>query len=232
MFVITIPGVLFESLREGVYAVSHDVAEAVDQSEDLSICRARLDGVCRLLDVIGWTREDPAKDTQVDWGVHAGTLRAAVAVMLPLLSDWGEHARHEALRDFVATELPGPTGRLMLPVEVVELLRAVLYAEVSRASSKLSDASSCMPHGDCVEPLARLDSVRALMDEVGWSVPEQQQPVAVDLGMYGPLMQDMLEDDLEAQRYLADTEDARQRDLATATATLIESVLASLNEEG
>jgi len=229
MLVITIPGVLFEPLREGAYAVSRDVAEAIDHSEDLCVCRARLAGVCRLLGVIGWTRDDPAADTEVDFGVHAGTLRVAVEIMLPLLRDAdGERERYEALRDFAATELPGATRRLTLPVEVVALLRGVLDVEVARASSDLSDACSSAPRGDCAGPLAWLDGLRGLMDEVGWSVPARQHPVEIDLGMHGPLLKDMMENDLETQRYLADTDDAPQRELATARAARIEWVLTQL----
>jgi hypothetical protein len=226
MFVITVPGVLFESLREGAYALSRDVAEEIEHGEDLDVCRARLAGVCRLLDVVGWTSEDPAADVEVDFAVHAGTLRAVAELMLPLMSGWDEPERYEALRDFAATELPGPVQRMTLAVEVVALLRGVLYVEVARAAGDLSDACSSQPRGDCVEPLARLDSVRALMDEVGWSVPEQEQEVEIDLGMHGPLLQDMLENDLETQRYLADTDDAPQRERATKGADLIERFLA------
>jgi hypothetical protein len=231
MLVITIPGVLFDPLREGGYAASRDVAEAIDHGVDLAVCRARLAGVCRLLDVIGWTREDPAVDTEVDFGVHAGTLRAAVEIMLPLLRDAdGERDRYEALRDFAATELPGSRQRLTLPAEVVVLLRGVLYVEVVRAAADLSEACSLASPGDWRGPLGRLDSVRALMDEVGWGVPERQQPVEIDLGMHGPLLLDMMENDLETQRWLADTDDAPQRERAAATAVLIERVLTQLEE--
>lgn len=229
MLVITIPGVLFEPLREGAYAASRDVAEAIDHSEDLAVCRARLAGVCRLLDVIGWTCEDPAADTEVDFGVHAGTLRVAVEIMLPLLRDAdGERERYEALRDFAATELPGSRQRLTLPAEVVVLLRGVLHVEVVRAAEDLSEACSLAVPGDWLGPLGRLDGVRGLLDEIGWSVPERQQPVEIDLGMHGPLLQDMMESDLEAQRYLADTDDAAQRERAAATAARVEWFLTHL----
>ena len=228
MFVVTIPGVLFDPLREGAYALSRDVAEAIDQGEDLVVCRARLVGVCRLLDVVGATCENPARDTEVDYAVHVGALRAAVGVMLPLMGAWEESEREEALRDFAAMELPGPTGRMTLPVEVVVLLRGVLHAEVARAAEDLSEACSLTSPGDRLGPLGRLDVLRALMDEIGWSAPEREQPVEIDLGMHGPLLADVMEDDLETERYLADTDDATQREHATATAVLIERVLTQL----
>jgi hypothetical protein len=229
MLVITIPGVLFDPLREGAYALSRDVAEAIDHGEELRVCRARLAGVCRLLHVIGWTCEDPAEDTEVDFGVHAGTLRAAVEIMLSLLRDAdGERERYEALRDFAATELPGSRQRLTLPAEVVVLLRGVLHVEVVRAAEDLSEACSLASLGDWLGPLGRLDGVRGLLDEISWSAPERQQPVEIDLGMHGPLLQDMMENDLEAQRYLADTHDATQRKRAAATAARVEWVLTQL----
>jgi hypothetical protein len=228
MLVITIPGVLYEPLREGAYALSRDVAEAIDHGEDLNVCRSRLAGICQLLDVIGWTREAAATDAEVDFGVHAGTLRAAVAQMLPLMSDWDEPERYEALRDFAATELPGPTRRLTLSAEVIGLLRDVLDIEITKAAGDLLDACSTAPRGDRVEPLARLDSVRALMDEVGRAVPECQQTREIDLAVHGPLLQDMMENDLETQRYLADTDDVGQRKRATATATLLQGFLVEL----
>jgi hypothetical protein len=229
MFVITVPGVLFDPLREGAYAASRDVAEAIDHGEELAVCRARLAGVCRLLDMIGWTREDLAADTEVDFGVHAGTLRAAVEIMLPLLREAdGERERYEALRDFAATELPGSRQRLTLPAEVVVLLRGVLHAGLARAAEGLAEACSLASPGDRLGPLGRLDGVRALLDEIGWSARERQRPVEIDLGMHGPLLQDMMENDLETQRYLADTDDAIQRERAAANAARVEWVLTQL----
>jgi hypothetical protein len=230
MLVITIPGLLLEPLREGAYVVSRDVAEAIDHMQDLRSCRARLDGVCRLLDVIGWNRQHAAVDTEVDFGVHSGTLRAVAEVMLPVLSDAGERELHEALREFVAMELPGARQRLEFPVEIVVLLRGVLLVEVSRAAGALSDACSQAPTGDWAGPLRWLDGVRALLDEIGWSAPEHEQPIELDLKMYGPLVQDVMENDLEIQRDLQATADASQRERASATRALVERVLTSLKE--
>ncbi len=228
MLIITIPGVFYEPLREGAYALSLDVAEAIEHGQNLNVCRARLAGICRLLDVIGWTREDAATDVEVDLGVHAGTLRAVVALMLPLMDGRDEPERYEALRDFAATELPGSTRRLALSAGVVGLLWNVLDIEITRAAGDLLDACSTVPRGDRVEPLARLDSLHALMDEVGRTVPECQQRMEIDLAMHGPLLQDMMEDDLETQRYLANTDDVGQRKRATATAVLLQGFLVEL----
>jgi hypothetical protein len=162
--------------------------------------------------------------------VHAGTLRVAAGLMLPLMSGWDEPERYEALRAFAAAELPGPTQRLTLTTEVIGLLRGVLHVEVARAAGDLSDACSSAPRGDWSGALARLDSVRALLDKIGWDAPEREQTVEIDLGMHARLLKDTMENDLETQRYLADTDDAPQRERATTTADLIETVLASLKD--
>jgi hypothetical protein len=86
-----------------------------------------------------------------------------------------------------------------------------------------------------VRALARLDSVRALLDEIGWDVSERQQPAEIDLGVHGPLLQDTMENDLETQRYLADTDDASQLERATEAAAVIErflTVLAGGDDDG
>jgi hypothetical protein len=225
MLVITIPGLLFEPLREGAYTVSRDVAEAIEHMEDLRLCRARLAGVCGLLDAIGWSREDPETDAEVDFGALGGTLRAVAKIMLPVLSDAGEHERHDALSEFVETELAGATRRLEFPVEVVALVRAVLLVEVSRTAGDLSTACSLELPGDWAGPLGRLDAVRGLLDELGWIAPECEQPVVIDLGVHGPLLQDIMEKDLDLQRWLEDTESAPGRERAAATAILVEWVL-------
>jgi hypothetical protein len=228
MLVITIPGLLLEPLREGAYAASRDVAEAIDHMEDLRSCRARLAGVCRLLDVIGWSGEGPVRELEVDFGVHGGTLRAATKVMLPVLREAGERERHEALTAFAETELPGATQRLVLPVEVVALLRGALLVGVSNAAGELSQACWLASLGDWVGPLGRLDGVRALLDEIGWSVPEHQEPVEIDLAMHGPLLQDIMENAVETQRWLEDGGDASERERAAETVVLIEWVLTRL----
>jgi hypothetical protein len=172
----TIPGVLIEAIREGAYAVSRDVAEAIDHGEDLRVCRERLAGVCRLLEAVGWTRADPSTDTDVDLDVHAATLRPLAAIMLPLLRDAaGERDVYEALRA-LAAELPDVPLSLQVPVEVVVLLRSVLYAEVGVAAEYLAGDCSLRVPEDVEAKLARFDRVRGLQDMVGWSEPEQQQP--------------------------------------------------------
>jgi hypothetical protein len=224
-----IPGVLIEALREGAYAVSRDVAEAIDQADDLRVCRERLAGVCRLLDAIGWTRADPSADTEIDLDVHAATLRPAVAIMLPLLREAdGERDVYEALRDF-ATVLPDVPRWLQVPVDVVVLLRSVLYADMTGAAEYLAVECSQLAPDDVAGKLAWFDRVRGLLDMVGWSEPEPQQALVLDFGLYGQTVRGVLEDDLETERDLADTDDPVQHERASKEAALIERFLAEMD---
>ncbi|HLM87247.1 MAG TPA: hypothetical protein VK272_13780 [Solirubrobacteraceae bacterium] len=228
---IIIPAVLIAPVREGSYAVSRDVGAGIDLGEDLRVCRERLAGVCRLLDAIGWTQDDPASDTELDLAVHTATLRSAIAIMTPILHDApGERELYEALRDFTATELPNAPQRLTIPAEVVLLLREVLYVELERRADELTEVVYHRPidPAGLTDPLARLDGERALLEEIGWSKPKQQQPREIDFARHGQTVVDALETDLDTQLHLADTDDPRQREPATAIATLIERFLAEL----
>jgi len=236
MSITTIPGAVVAPLREGAYAVSRDVAEAIDQGEDLATCRERLAGVCSLLDAIGWSEDDPAKDTELDLAVHSTTLRAAVEIMLALLrtaasepGPGGGRGLSEALRDFASVELPDDARRrLVLAPEVVLLLRSALYAEVARAAEDLAEECSLAAPTDWPDRLARFDAVRALLDMIGWRRHEDQGALEVDLALHGAMLRDVLEEDLETQRHLARTDDASQHKHATETASLIERVLKEL----
>lgn len=224
-----IPGALVAPVREGVYAASRDLAETIEHGEELEVCRDRLAGICRLLEVIGWTDEEPVRDTEVDLGVHAATLRAAVVIMLPILEvAAGEREQYAAMRD-LATQLPEAPRWLEIRVEVVLLLRGILYAEVARASEELAEECTLTARTDVAEKLARFDRVRALLDAIGWGEGEQQLALEIDSGVHGQTLRDVLEADLELQLHLAATDDVSQREDATATAALIESFLAELD---
>jgi hypothetical protein len=229
MSTITIPCVLIEAIREGAYAVSRDVAEAIDHGEDLRVCRERLDGVCRLLEAVGSTRADPSTDTDVDLDVHAATLRPLAAIMLPLLRDApGERDVYEALRA-LAAELPDVPGSLAIPADVVVPLRSALYADLGTAAEHLAGECSLEAPEDVLGRLARLDRVRGLLDVVGWSAPEHQQPLVLDFGVYGQTVRDVLQGDLEIERDFTDTDDPAQRERASNEVALIERFLAELD---
>src|SRR5277367_342085 len=81
MSIITVPGVLVARVREGARAVAGDIAEAIDQGENLTDCRDRLTSLCALLAAISG---DEAVD--LDVSEHGPTLTAAVGHMLPVLA--------------------------------------------------------------------------------------------------------------------------------------------------
>jgi hypothetical protein len=229
---ITVPGVLVAPVREGALAVSRDVAEAIDHGKSLRACRERLAGVCRLLDAIGWTQEEPASDVEVDLGVNAATLRAAIATMLPQLQASGsdrERGLYPTLRDFAA-ELGAMPCWLAVPGDVVVLLRRVLRVEVARVAQDLEAQCSLQAPGDLAGMLARFDVLRAALDAIGWANREHQQPVDIDSALYGQTISDVLEADLVFQRSFTDTDDcdASEREGAANTAAMIERFLSDL----
>jgi hypothetical protein len=229
-----IPGVLVVPVREGVYAASRDVAQAIDHGEGLRACSERLAGVCRLLDVIKWTEYEPAGEVEVDLGVHLAALRAAVEIMLPLLRDSdrsGDRGLYEALSDFATANLPDVPRRMVLPGEVVRLLRSLAYVEVVMASEEFDPKCELHASGYVTGPLARFDLARALLDAVGWEHPEHQERMEVDFAVYGRTIVDLLERDLDFQRSITDARDytASEREDAAKTAALIEGFIAELD---
>jgi hypothetical protein len=233
MSITTIPGVLVAPLREGAYAVSRDIAEAIDHGDDLQVCRERLAGVCRLLDVIGWTRADPCTDTEIDVGVHAPILRSAAEIMLPVLRDAeAERAAYEALLEFAATESLDAPKPLEIPAQLVVHLRAVLWIELGGAAADLASECAQAVRDAWAQELARFDGMRALLDAVGWIESEHQQAFEVDIGVHGQMIRGVLESDLQVQRDLIDTDEEGQREQATKMAALIERFLAEIEEAG
>lgn len=81
---LMIPAPLLPRVREGVYALAGDVAEAIDHGEDLRDCSQRLSRICDLLDTIGWSAADEP-DTDVDGSEHTDTLAPAVALMVGVM---------------------------------------------------------------------------------------------------------------------------------------------------
>jgi hypothetical protein len=120
MSTLTIPPGVIARVREGAFSALRDCAEAIDQAgRDPGAheqVRARLQGMWRLLDAIGWTSPDdrPVVEVEVDPGEHAQALLAALEPMLPLLEGWladlpefdprlpAKQAEVQAVRDFAA----------------------------------------------------------------------------------------------------------------------------------
>jgi hypothetical protein len=120
MSTLTIPPGVIASVREGAFSTLRDCAQAIDQAGRDPLAheqvRARLQGMWRLLDEIGWTsaKDRPVVGVQVDPGEHAQALLAALEPMLPLLEGWladlpefdprraSKQAEVQAVREFVA----------------------------------------------------------------------------------------------------------------------------------
>jgi hypothetical protein len=247
-----IPGVLVEPLREGAYAVSRDVAEAIDQGEDLRVCRERLAGVCRLLDEIGWTGDDPSVDTEIDLDAHAATLRpmlaAVVGLMLALMKGWlaefasddpARPAREEEYRlmlDLRASvrQVVRRSGTVAIPADVLGELREGLFSLLCDVAGDLDGVFVRPAHKrdrGWVGPVARFDRVRALLDLIGWEQRAPEPDVEVDLCWYGQAVEDALARELDSMRYLAEVDDGHQREWATRHAEVIERFLAGLGGE-
>ena len=191
-------------------------------------CAERLMGVLRLLDVIGWSDEHPANDIEIDLEVHAATLRAVVGVMLPTLREAEGEREYEALRG-LAAELPDAPARLEIPAEVVALLRGALYAALGSASTDVDAECIDRVHERVVETLTWFDRLRALMDEIGWREPEQEQPLTLDPDLYSLTVRKVLESELAIHLDLVeDSHDPGEHQRATATAVLVERFLTQL----
>jgi hypothetical protein len=83
---LMIPPSLIPQVREGAVELAKDVAEAIDQRDDLRGCAQRLTAVVRLLDALGG--DDTGAMVELDIAEHGERLRRAVALMLPLLDNW------------------------------------------------------------------------------------------------------------------------------------------------
>jgi len=120
MSTVTIPPGVIPRVREGAFSALRDCAQAIDQAgHDPGAheqVRARLQGMWRLLDAIGWTsaKDGPVVRLRIDPGEHAHALLAALELMLPLLEGWVadlpefdprrhvKQAEVQAVRDFAA----------------------------------------------------------------------------------------------------------------------------------
>lgn len=80
---LTLPPALAGCIAEGAEDLMHTIAQEIDNGEDLHGCARRLTAVARLLDAIG--DQDTSAAVELDLAEHGETLRAAVAVMLPIL---------------------------------------------------------------------------------------------------------------------------------------------------
>ena len=61
---------------------------------------------------------------------------------------------------------------VVVPGEVVPLLRYALYDDLARVGSFMAGATCEPAEGEWAGPIARFDTVRAVLDGIGWSPTE------------------------------------------------------------
>jgi len=81
---VTVPAVLVGCIAEGAEDLTHTIAEAIDNGRDLRECAKQLTVVADLLDALD--AEGAGAGVELDMAEHAGALRDAVAVMVPVLA--------------------------------------------------------------------------------------------------------------------------------------------------
>jgi hypothetical protein len=119
--------------------------------------------------------------------------------------------------------------------EVVVILRSALLSDLGVAAGELDEAS--LSHDKehhpewFLKPLATLDAQRAVLDLLGWSEPEAQDPVPINLDAHRDVIAKAMSTRLEVERdYMNETsvEGARQqRETATRNARVIEEFLSA-----
>ena len=109
------------------------------------------------------------------------------------------------------------SSKLTIPAELVRTLRIGLHSELGHAASEISHITHQRGREEhpewYQEPLARLDGVRSLLDQVGWGETRQSVAIEIELtehyaAVFGALRgqvlihRDMLEeaDQVDAER--------------------------------
>lgn len=82
---LAVPPSLIPRVQEGAAALSRDVAQAIDNGEDLRDCAERLQAIAALQDALD---EDADPMLMLDVAEHGEALRQAVMTMLPLMEGW------------------------------------------------------------------------------------------------------------------------------------------------
>lgn len=104
---------------------------------------------------------------------------------------------------------------ILIPAELVPLLRTALMSEIGNPADAISEASMAPKRTRHPErfmrPLRELDEYRAALDAVGWSDPEQEQPVQLDLDQYRDAIGEALRTWLEIEQEYME-EEARHKD--------------------
>jgi hypothetical protein len=120
-----------------------------------------------------------------------------------------------------------------IPPEAVVILRSALLSDLGVPAGELDEAS--MSHEKekhperFLKPLAVLDAQRTVLDLLGWSEPDTQDPVPINLDAHRDVIARALRTRLEVERdYMNETNvkgARRQRETATRNARVIEDFL-------
>ncbi len=245
---VVIPARIISQVREGIEAVARDVAEAIDHAAsrgELFACRDRLGGVCALLDCLDRRLPEDAAVLEVDLGEHGTTLAAVVDVMCPVLETAVDElsdddparpereAEHRLMLELQASVgvVLGREGVVVVPGDVVVMLRGALFLELADFAGDLEPVAGTAAHlrdRGWVEPVARFDRVRAVLDQLGWESRDPEVDVVLDMRWYGQAIRDALERELDSLRDLAQEDAGAQCEWAMASAGVIERFLAGL----
>jgi hypothetical protein len=246
---VVVPARVISCIREGIEAVARDVAEAIDHAAgrgELFAARDSLGGVCALLDALDRVSREDAEGVEVDLGEHGATLAAVVDVMCPVLQTAvGDLAGDDAARpereiecrlmldlQVSVVSLLGRSGVVVLAGDVVLSLREGLFSELAHFVGDLDQVVVRPAHkrgGAWVEPVARFDRVRAVLDVIGWeNGPEWD--VELDMRRYGRAVRDALATELDSMWHLAQEEDRQQSEWARENVGIIERFLAWLDD--
>lgn len=106
------------------------------------------------------------------------------------------------------------TSTVLIPAEIVDLLRDGLRSQIALAAHNLRNADERLDAREHPEryqdPLRRMDALRALLDEIGWSTPSSDRQV--DLTIHGAALIDALQDQLSVHAdMLRDTDQDDER---------------------
>lgn len=247
---MVIPARIISYMREGIEAVARDVAEAIDHAAsrgELFACRDRLGGVCALLDRLDRASREDVAGVEVDVGAHGATLAAVVDVMCPVLGtavgelSEGDPARTEAEAEYrlmlglqasVGSVLGLERAVVVVPGDVVVRLRGALFLELADFAGDLEPVASTAAHlrdRGWVEPVARFDRARAVLDLIGWESRDPEVVVELDMRWYGQAIRDALERELDSMRDLAQEDAGAQFEWAMANVGVVERFLAGLD---
>src|ERR1700686_1284706 len=90
------------------------------------------------------------------------------------------------------------TSTVLIPAEIVDLLRDGLRSQIALGAHDLKSAEEQLDAREHPEryqdPLRCMDALRALLDEIGWSTPSSDHQV--DLMIHSAALIDALQDQL------------------------------------